>query len=82
MSELFTQEQVREELKRQIDSAGGMRAWCREHGLTHSSVSPVVAALRPVSEVIANECGLFVFASKNLRKSRIRRRCWISTAAQ
>jgi len=49
---------VRAELWRQVQLAGGVRAFCRQKGLeSHAAVSLTLAGQREVSEGIANSLG-------------------------
>lgn len=57
MSDALTQDEMRAELKRQVDAAGGLMVWCRVHGFTHPSVSAAIRGERDVSESMANACG-------------------------
>lgn len=59
---------MRAELNRQIETAGGLVAWCRKVGLSHSAVSLVKNGHRDVPEAVANACG-FV-SERTFRKIR------------
>lgn len=53
----LNQREMRAELRRQVDAAGGLMAFCRMHGLTHPPVSLMLSGTRPVSEAVANSIG-------------------------
>jgi hypothetical protein len=60
--------EMRAELNRQIDAAGGLVAWCRKAGLSHAPVSLAKHGHRDIPETIANACG-FV-SEKTFRRIR------------
>jgi hypothetical protein len=57
----LTEREMRSELVRQIDAAGGLVEWCRRTGLPHAPVSLVKNGHREnIPESIANACGFIV----------------------
>lgn len=60
MSHLINQTEMRAELRRQVDAAGGLMVWCRMRNLTHAPTSLILNGHRPVSEPIANACGFLI----------------------
>jgi hypothetical protein len=58
-SETISRDEMRAELARRVDEAGGVRAFSRKHSLSHSSVSMAINRARPVTEELANACGFF-----------------------
>ena len=55
---VFRMDQMREELKRQVDENGGVREFCRRKGIdNHSSVSLAMSGARQVTEALANAAG-------------------------
>lgn len=57
---VLTQVQMRGELERQVNDAGGLMVFCRMRGLSHAPVSLMLSGHRPVSEAVANACGFVV----------------------
>lgn len=57
MSDPLNPSQMRDELKRQVEAAGGVMAWCRKYDRSHGSVSDMLRGARDVSEEAANSCG-------------------------
>ena len=60
MSEFINPSQMRDELKRQVDAAGGLMAWCRKYDRSHGPVSDMLRGAREVSEEVANSCGFIM----------------------
>lgn len=53
------------ELRRQVEAAGGVKAWCRKHGIeSHSSVSLALSGKRTVEPAVANAAGFFVIPAE------------------
>lgn len=49
--------EMREELARQVQAAGGVMAFARKHDITHPPISWALSGHRAVTEAIANACG-------------------------
>ena len=56
----INQRDMRTELRRQVDEAGGVMAWSRSKGLNHAPVSWALSGNRPVTEAVANAAGFLV----------------------
>jgi len=56
----LNQREMRTELRRQVDEAGGVMAWSRAKGLSHAPVSWALSGSRPVTESVANAAGFLV----------------------
>jgi hypothetical protein len=54
-------DQMRTELRRQVDKAHGVVAWCRTVGIeNHAPVSLALSGTRPITEAIANAAGFTI----------------------
>lgn len=53
----LSEAEMRAELDRQVEAAGGQSAWCRKTGISQTAVSLVQNGHREMSETIANALG-------------------------
>lgn len=57
MPEIFTEKDVRDWLRREVDEAGGIAAWARPRDFSPQYVSGVIGGARPLSPRILGELG-------------------------
>lgn len=60
--------EMRVELRRQMDADGGCAAWCRKTGVSETTVSLAINGHRGIPETIANAMGFI--SEKTFRKIR------------
>lgn len=57
ITDILAAPEMRAEIIRRIDAAGGVSAWSRKTGISHTVVSLVKNGRREIPETVANACG-------------------------